>query len=366
MARAQSNVIPVQQPEVSYEVDPVRVEGEIMDWFEKLTGFREAGYDETRARLAVEDARLVSRINGASYGVGELELVSLQALRARVKSAVNPPSRMQTSVVTGDVRHMHRSAENAGALFQVASQFNLLEMVSPDITPEHGVTRYQSDPTQGPACAIAAGAATIYRNYFAPVGGSEGQTAREQLDGLTDLGEALSRATKLSVGELWTMQNGYALGTRTGLDAIAQHLGTLAKDQLDVLRGKLRIGIHHDVEVTEAAGPDRPRVSQAFCSALPVAYSRIPPAHWTPFAVLVLEAAYEATMWAAVLNAQRGGSKVVFLTLLGGGAFGNHCNWIHAAMRRALKLVTAYDLDVRLVSYGTPSREIVAMAEEFN
>ena len=337
-----------------------------MDWFEKLTGFREAGYEETRAQLTVMDGRLVSRINGESYGIGELELVSLQALRERVKSADKLPGRLKTSVVTGDVRRMHRSPENAGALFQVASQFNLLEMVSPDVTPEHGVTRYQSDPTQGPACAIAAGAATIYRNYFAPFGGSEGQTARRQLDGLADLGDALSSATKLPVGDLWTMQNGYALGTQRGLDAIAQHLGTLTTGQIDVLRGKLRIGIHHDVEVTEAAGPDRPRVSQLFCSALPVAYSRVPPAHWEPFAVLVLEAAYEATMWATVLNAQRGASNVIFLTLLGGGAFGNHGNWIHAAIRRALKLMTAYDLDIRLVSYGTPSKEIVAIAEEFS
>ena len=337
-----------------------------MDWFEKLTGFREAGYEATRAQLAVRDGRLVSLINGASYGIGELELVSLQALRERVESAVNLPGRLKARVVTGDVRRMHRSPENAGAFFQVASQFNLLEMVSPDATPEHGVTQYQSDPTQGPACAIAAGAATIYRNYFAPCGGSQGQTARRQLDGLADLGDALGSATKRPVGELWTMQNGYALATRTGLDAIAQHLGTLAPDQIDVLRGKLRIGIHHDVEVTEAAGPHRPRVSQLFCSALPVAYSRVPPAHWQPFAVLVLEAAYEATLWATVLNAQRGASNVLFLTLLGGGAFGNPGNWIHAAIRRALKLTTACDLDVRLVSYGPPSREIVAIAEEFS
>jgi hypothetical protein len=67
---------------------------------------------------------------------------------------------------------MHQLPKYAGALFQVASQFNLLEMVSPEITPEHGVTRYQHDRTQGPACAIAAGAATIYRNYFAPISGS--------------------------------------------------------------------------------------------------------------------------------------------------------------------------------------------------
>jgi hypothetical protein len=66
-------------------------------------------------------------------------------------------------VVTGDVRHMHQLPENSGASFQVAFRFNLLEMASPDVMPEHGVTRYQYDRTQGPACAIAAGAATIYQ-----------------------------------------------------------------------------------------------------------------------------------------------------------------------------------------------------------
>jgi hypothetical protein len=130
-----------------------------MDWFESLTGFRETSYDDTRSRLKVEDRRLHSLINGKSYGIGELELVPLQALRDMVKSAGGPPGRLKVSVVRGDVRKMHRSPENAGALFQVASQFNLLEMVGPAVTPEHGVTRYKDDPTQDPACAIAAGAA---------------------------------------------------------------------------------------------------------------------------------------------------------------------------------------------------------------
>lgn len=135
-----------------------------MDWFERLTGFRESNYQETRRRLAVEGQRLRSSVNGASFRVGELELASLQNVREQALSRGGPAGRLKVSVVTGDVRRMHCSAENAGALFQVASQFNLLEMVSPDITPEDGVTRYQHDHTQGPACAIAAGAATIYRN----------------------------------------------------------------------------------------------------------------------------------------------------------------------------------------------------------
>src|SRR5687767_11734052 len=101
-----------------------------MDWFEVLTGFRETDYEDTRAKLVVEGKRLRSLINGKSYGIGELELVRLQALRDRGKSAGARPGRLKVRVVRGDVRKMHRAPENAGALFQVASQFNLLEMVS--------------------------------------------------------------------------------------------------------------------------------------------------------------------------------------------------------------------------------------------
>jgi hypothetical protein len=106
-------------------------------------------------------------------------------------------------------------------------------------------------------------------------------------------------------------------------------------------------------------------VSQAFCSALPVAYTNVPARHWQAFATFVLEAAYEATMWAAVLNAQRGASNIVLLTLLGGGAFGNESDWIVDAMRRALGVVSSFDVDARIVSYGAPSREIVDFTKDF-
>lgn len=76
----------------------------------------------------------------------------------------------------GAIRRCTARPEFAEASFQVASQFNLLEIVGPGITLEDGVTRYSGDRTQRPACAIAAGARTIYRNYFVPVGGCLGQT----------------------------------------------------------------------------------------------------------------------------------------------------------------------------------------------
>ena len=71
------------------------------------------------------------------------------------------------------------------------------------------------------------------------------------------------------------------------------------------------------------------------------------------------------SLLAAAGNAQRGASNVVLLTRLGGGAFGNDDEWISAAMRRALQRAARTALDVRLVSYGPASREILQMADDF-
>jgi hypothetical protein len=142
-------------------------------------------------------------------------------------------------------------------------------------------------------------------------------------------------------------------------------LKTLGDDGLDLLRAGLRIGLHRDIEVTDAAGEARPCASQAFCSALPVAYTNVEAAHWEAFATLVLEAAYEATLLAAALNERRGVSRTVFLTQLGGGAFGNRDDWIKIAMQRALRAASDFGLDVKLVSYGQPSRMLLEVAREF-
>jgi hypothetical protein len=334
-----------------------------MDWFERLTGFREASYDDTRRKLQVIDGHLRSVVNGGSYGIGELELVSLRTLRDR---AGTPTGRSKFGIVTGDVRLMHQAPRYSGALFQVASQFNLLEMTSPDVTPEHGVTRYAHDATQGPACAIAAGAATIYRNYFAPVGEEIGQTSTRQINALAALGEALGAGVGEPVHKLWEMRNGYALCRREGLQLISTHLSSLDPNEVDSLRGELCIGLHRDVEVTDATAPHRPVVSQAFCSALPVAYSRVPPADWRALASLVLDAAYEATMLAALMNARRGVSNVVLLTLLGGGAFGNVEAWIFDALRRAFAIAENFDLDVRVVSHGNLPPQLLKLVSAFS
>jgi hypothetical protein len=338
-----------------------------MDWFERLTGFREADYATTRSRLAVEGGELVSLVSGRRHGIGELELASLADLRARASRVALPGGRLRLRIVTGDVRQLHRAPEFNSALFQVASQFNLLEMTSERVSPEDGVTRYQTDDTQGPACAIAAGAATVYRNYFVPIAGQMGQTRQCQLDCLAELGEALADALDMPRSALWRMQNGYALFNNDGLAAIDRYLAAASETDMDQLQGLLRIGLHWGVEVTDAPGPKRPVVSQAFCSALPVSYNRLPrTAPWERFARLVLHAAYEATLAAGVLHGARGGSNSVLLTYLGGHAFGNDPRWIHDAMHRALERMAGFDLDVRLVSFGTPSAETMKLEKAFS
>jgi len=318
-------------------------------WFERLVGFPEDSPEEVRSQLVLEGTTLRSLANGASYEAGTLEIPSLAELRERVRAAGPPGGRIAVRQIVGEAGALHRDPANAGALFQVASQFNLLEMVGPDVTPEMGVGRYEGDPTQGPACAIAAGAGTIHRNYLVEVEGRPGQAADRQIDCLADLGRALGNTGS----RLWKMQNGYAMATREGLREIAGRLRAASPAGLDRLRGLLRIGLQLDTEVTTA--PTRHTLSQAYCSALPVAYGDHPRALWEPFARLILEAAYEATLAAAVLNARRTGNPTVFLTLLGGGAFGNDRSWILDALRRALRLYRAAPLRAVVVARHHPT-----------
>jgi ADP-ribosyl-[dinitrogen reductase] hydrolase len=64
---------------------------------------------------------------------------------------------------------------------------------------------------------------------------------------------------------------------------------------------------------------------------------------------LVLEASYEATLRVARIWQ----AEPVFLTLLGGGVFGNAPEWIEDAIVRAVERVPG--VDVRIVSYGQSS-----------
>lgn len=339
------------------------------DWFSALFGFRETNYDTARRLLRVDfdettqGTLITSLPSGQSFGAGTFTTPSLADLRES-GAKVSLPGTLSFRNVIGDVSWKHAELENRFATFQVASQFNCLEFVSPNTLPEQGITCYVGDKTQGPACSIACGAATAFRNYFVRVDGEvQGQRQDRQIDNLFEVGQLLGN---VPAGKLYQMKGGYVFATNDQLRQISRNLGKFEKANLvEDVRGALRIGLHSDVQVTSHGwGTTQLRyprhvVTQVFGSACAVAYNReTNPANWESFASLVLEASYEATLWAGVLNAAKhsgaAGSRRVFLTSLGGGVFGNRDQWIDAAIRRALNRFKDFDLDVRIVNYAEP------------
>ncbi|MCS3665599.1 hypothetical protein GGP65_003243 [Salinibacter ruber] len=370
------------------------------DWFERLTGFPEKSPSQVRSNLTVEGTRLHSEVNGQTFRCGTLRIPSLADLRAETGEAETSKAEtaeggalsgasLSLRQVVADVQDLHVDPANEGALFQVASQFNLLETAGPSVVPEDGVGRYERDQTQGPACAIAAGAGTIYRNYFAEVethtGKVEGragqtdqvgQTAERQINCLEGVGAALGNEQE----DLWRMENGYALASDAGLRRVGEQLRRMSATEKDRLRGRLQVGIQEETEVTlsretalseETAPPEAGHtVTQVYGSALPVAYSAAPIGLWAPFAKLVLEAAYEATLRAGIQNGKRSGGWTTYLTLLGGGAFGNRSEWIIGAIRRGLdacrECLLEWPLDVAIVSYGQPDPDVSRLVSDWN
>ncbi|CAE8613444.1 unnamed protein product [Polarella glacialis] len=318
--------------------------------------FVEESYDKTRARFELLDGQVLrSKANDRSFHVGAFEVLALAELRARLEATTAAAADATAAGgggltfrnITGDVRALHRDAANAGAVFQVASQFNCLEMNEPGARPEDGVTRYYNDATQGPACAVVCQAATVFRNYF--VNGA-GQGHGHQVDCLADVGEPVGN----SRARYWRMVNGYCLPVEAG--SIAKLSKRLKEDAAltEAVRSQLQIGTHWDTEVTNKEH----RVCQVFASALPVAYAKSTrSADWEPFGRAVLESSLDATLAAAALLAAERRARVkVFLTAVGGGAFGNRSQWIIDAIQCALRTHQSAPLDVMLVHFGTLPR----------
>ena len=88
---------------------------------------------------------------------------------------------------------------------------------------------------------------------------------------------------------------------------------------------------------------------------MPVAYSNVEADLWESFARLILEATYEATFWVALKNFQQTNSNKLFLTLVGGGAFGNKPYWILESLQKVISKFRNTPLDVKIVSYRVPN-----------
>lgn len=327
-------------------------------WFKDLTGFQEESPENVKSKLIFENDYFISLANSKKFTFGKLEIPTLEELRNQNAQINNYNGKISVSEIVADVKDLHNQPENENALFQVASQFNLLEMINPNITPEMGIDRYEFDRTQGPICAMSCGAGTIYRNYFVEINGQIGQTEEHQIDCLELIGNELDNENL----NLWKMKNGYALLSQNGLLTINKKIAQLNNNERERLKGKLKVGIQWQTDVT--ISEVKQKVSQIYCSALPVGYSQIESFYWEYFARIILEALYEATLYAGMVNMEKNNSDLVYLTLVGGGVFGNEEYWILESMQKAIEKFKNVPLNIKIVSYGTPNLNLKKYFEE--
>jgi hypothetical protein len=341
-------------------------------WFSQLFGFEEENYNFTQLNFnlisqVISSGKnllvLKSKINKREFPIGNFNTPSLEELRSEVLINYLPTCKsIVEHIVVDDILQLHGLSENAGAMFQVASQFNCLEFISPEVKPEDGIVMYQWDNTQGPACSIACASATIYRNYLVTIFDKYnkiryGQTNDRQINNLEDV-------LKILESDYITVTNGYTFSSEQKLLLLNNKLKSDFILRDNIIK-RLRIGVHYNIGVTfdkldrklypkNASFIEHKNgqlVSQAFCSAISVAYSGLSKDLWEPFSILILKASYEATLWSAIINSKTGGSNKVLLTMVGGGAYGNDTKWILDAIANAVVATSDYGLNIKICHY---------------
>lgn len=327
--------------------------------------------------------------------------------------------------IQSDAYELHANPIAANGIIQAASQFNCLEFPSPNVLPEHGINMYWRDHTQGPACAIACGAGTAFRNYLITFDQNNTTTMRKTADSdnnkndndrgseaTTCSSTKTTTTTTTTIGQrqhsqintldtlLQTLQllhsdqnqlqpihvkNGYA---KTRSDTELEQWNPLILQHIDELRNVLKVGIQRHTQVTSIL-PEQVFVTQVYCSAIPVAYSTTSSQIWEPMARLILEGCYELTLLvgvraalekaiaaAAIADVSKTKSDLplltptrVFLTLVGGGVFGNKLEWIWSAIDRAFHIISdeyGVALEVYFVHYRSTSFEAEAFVHNWN
>lgn len=310
-----------------------------------------------------KDQFVVHDFNGGKeYLAGYFRIPTLVALRYS-KSMLPKTGNGKFNVVVGTATHLdapYRHTVDVGALqadpknidavFQVASNFSALEPVSKNDIPD-GITDYIKDYTQGPFASISAAPGLFYRMYgiFYDPAKEPAQWRQTETHQIELLGGGIKYPR---LKKIFPVTNGY-VNYSDYPEALNEEI--TAKDIEEI-----RIGYHSDIQVIYGLTMGSKQydvkdknqiINQVFTAAMDLtglnkAYKKNPTA--IQRAKVLLDAAYEGTLRAALTN----GKKKVFLTLIGGGVFGNKCSWIAESIAKNKQLIKGYDLDVTLIIYN--------------
>jgi hypothetical protein len=366
-------------------------------WFRNLFGFDELkgsadAWAQTRSKFHYDAITgTLTSPKGETFLAGKFSTPTLNELREEGRRVLLSASSVSTSSstnpssvnpsctdklksvhifheVTEDVLLSHSQAP-LGSVILAASGLNCLEFPSHDGSPIMGITNYEYDNTQGPACAIACVPGSIVRNYFSE------NTPTYQIDCLSKLSSSIANEYKMRPP--WIVHAGYIKGCEKdgtaatlALDEANRCILGSGQPSRDDLRSRVCVGVQEDTCVTFSSRWERQVktqvITQVYASALSLGGYKIPRSipdkSWEPLATLVLEAAYEATLWAGVLAAGRAGVKRgnVYLCGLGLGVFENQRQWVTSAIVRAIKTLSAEgaELDVHFLHFREIKKDL--------
>lgn len=321
-------------------------------WFEQLFGFRES-VSSVRDNLRCEeingDTYIISSANGARIRSGNFQVRSASSFDLRARGGgrlhiIHGHGRSSQRFELIDVLSSQFLPENDGATYLAASNFNCLEFVSPAQTAGDGVTNYVYDQTQGPFCALSAGAAVVDRNYFVRHSGGAGQLLREvELLGKTPI----------------HVEHGYAIiNEQFGESEVAKNF---AWDDAD----NYCVGVHRNCQLTTTrrergfalVDPAADRVVHHVYAAAFNFNGCVYPCDFTlRVSRHMLDAEYRASVLAAwensLLYPGRSGSNKLYLTLLGCGVFGNEIDTVLESIESCMDTIRDSGLDVYVVCFS--------------
>jgi len=330
------------------------------NWFQNVFGFTESVKsvkDNISCTKSGDNWTITSKANNATYNAGNFQIRSASSFKIGNNPGELPPRGNGTlNIIHGhgrsskkfeivDILLMESFEPFNGATFLAASNFNALEFVSQYQTASDGISGYHNDMTQGPYAALAAPPAILFRNYFVPHDGFYGQVAKPI---------NLLERTPIEV------QNGYPLINST------EELESLQFDWENP--DNWPVAVHRNCQVVltrDVRGfkivPESSNkiVHQVYAAAFNFYGTVIQNEFTMKLSEHLLTNEYKATILAAwensVLYPGRPGSNKLFLTLLGGGVFGNPHRMILNSILNNLELIKQSGLEVYICCYSDNS-----------
>ena len=329
-----------------------------MDFFIGTFGFRESRdsvYSNIEVNKTDEGNIVYDKVNGKKWNSGIFQVLNFDQIPKHPKRGggklhiIRGNGSKAANFYLVDVLSSQGHPSNDGATYLAASNFNALEFVSSGQTAANGISGYPYDRTQGPYCAIACGPSILYRNYFVSVPGSRsiGQFSKE-INLLED--------TPIKV------VHGYAKISKSDSK-------DLQKSGFDFTNlSKYKVASHKNCQVTMtqkdgqfvAVEPENGKQPQIAHHVYAAAFNLNGDVCVDNFTIKITEsliyAQYRNTILCAWDNSiqypGREGSNKLYLTILGGGVFGNPIELICEQIVKCKDLIVDSGLDVYVVCFN--------------